>query len=166
MRANNSIIWNILAWWFYLFIYSFIHSFIDLFIYLSIYLFIYSFIYYLFIYSLSKYKSPNFFVCTNKLLHVCNRCIVFKCVSRTLTTFNTEHFARLVKMKMIHDGNFHHDWFVFFFSFFSLRIFSLWWFLKLFGMLISVFNLDNKLLLLFHLFIFKAFFLVKWKHLF
>ena len=101
MRANNSIIWNILAWWFYLFIY----------------LFIYSFIYYLFIYSLNKYKLPNFFVCTNKLLHVCNRCIVFKCVSRTLTTFNTEHFARLVKMKMIHDANFHHDWFIFSFFF-------------------------------------------------
>ena len=138
-------------------IHSFIHGFI--------YLFIHSFIYYLFIYSLNKYKLPNFFLCTNKLLHVCNICIVFKCVSKTLATFNTEHFARLVKMKMIHDANFHHDWFIFSF-FFSLRIFSLWWFLKLFGMLISVFNLDNELLLLFHLFIFKALFLVKWKHLF
>ena len=80
----------------YLFIYLFVCLFVCLFIYLFIYLSIYLFIYL----SPNKYKLPNYYVCINKLLHVCNIFIVFRCVPKIPTTFKTEHFSTLANSQI------------------------------------------------------------------
>ena len=51
---------------------------------------------YLFIPSTKKYKSTNYFICVNKLLHVCNIFTIFRWVPKTPTTFKTKLYATLV----------------------------------------------------------------------
>ena len=115
---------------------------LDFSIFINILIFNLNYVYVtLLIYSLNKFKLPNYQACTDELLHICNICVVFRGIPRTLTTFKIELFATLVKMKMIHDVNSHHDWLIFL----SLRIISLCWFLKLFLMLNTVFYLDHEL---------------------
>ena len=50
------------------------------------------FLYFLFIYSLLKYKLPNYCICINNLQHACDIFIVLRCIPRASTTFKTKLF--------------------------------------------------------------------------